>query len=180
MAGVIEGLVLAFVCSIDAFAAGFAYGGKRIRIPLLSAALITLVCAAFIGGALLLGALIRPFLHDWLITAVGSGILFILGIWRLFDKGCVKDADKNGDMVISPLEAFALSLAVGLDGLAAGLSAGVGESDFTAATAGSAVLGLAAILGGSRLGRKVSGALPFNPSWVGGVILIGWAVFRIF
>ncbi|MCL1806845.1 MAG: manganese efflux pump [Oscillospiraceae bacterium] len=180
MAGVLEGLVLAFVCSIDAFAAAFAYGGKRIRIPLLSAALITAICTAFLSGALLLGVWARPLLPDWLIISIGSGILFILGIWKLLDKGHIKDGDKNGDMIISPFEAVALSLAVGIDGLAAGVSAGVGNVDFTAATAGSAVLGLAAILGGSRLGRKVSGALPFNPSWLGGVILIGLAVYRIF
>ena len=180
-----EGVVLALACSVDAFAAGVAYGGKRIRIPLLSGLTVTLICTAFLGVSLWLGVWIQPFLPPWLTVTLCFGILFILGLIKLWDglkhkTPAPEGADKNGDMVISPFEAAILAVGLSLDGLAVGFGAGVGRVNVPAAVIASAVIGTAAIMGGGRLGRKLARALPFNLSWASGVILIGLAVLKLF
>lgn len=180
-----EGVTMALACSADAFAAGFAYGGKRIRIPWLSGLLVTLICTAFLGCALWLGDWVRQFLPRWLTVAVCFGVLFVLGVIKLWDgvKNKLPDpekADKNRDMVISPWEASALAVGLSLDGLAVGFGAGVGRVNLLAAVIASAVISMAAIIGGCRLGAKLARALPFNLSWSSGVILIGLAVVKLF
>ena len=185
MAEIWEGVILAMACSLDAFAASFAYGGKRMRIPWLSGLLVTLICTAFLGGSLWLGDWVRQFLPSWLTVTVCFGILLILGFLKLWDgvKNKSPDpekADKNGDMIISPLEAALLAVGLSLDGLAVGFGAGVGSVNILAAVVASAVIGLAAVTGGCRLGGKLARALPFNLSWASGVILIGMAVLKLF
>ena len=168
--------MLALACSLDAFALGFAYGGKRIRIPVLSGWIATLCCTVFLGGALLLGGLLRPYLPEWLTTVLASGVLCAVGVFKLFEKNEPTDGDANKDYVISPSEAALLSIVLSLDGLAVGFGAGVGSANIPAAVVASVVIGIAAIMGGCRLGEKLSGSLPVNPSRIGGVILIGLAV----
>jgi putative Mn2+ efflux pump MntP len=168
--------MLALACSVDAFALGFAYGGRRIRIPAFSCWVATLCCTLFLGGALLLGELLRHIIPGWLTVALASGVLFIVGVVKFFDQSEPMDGDMNKDQIISPAEAALLSVVLSLDGLAVGFGAGIGSVNIPSAVIASVVFGITAIMGGYRLGGKLSRALPFNPSKIGGVILIGLAI----
>jgi putative Mn2+ efflux pump MntP len=168
-----EGILLAAACSVDAFAVGFTYGGKRIRIPLLSAVILTVSCTVCLGGALLLGGYVRQFLPEWMTFALAGGMLFLLGVLRFCDSRQPAEGDKNNDCVISAGEAALLSLALSMDGLAVGFGAGVGEANVTAAVIAAVIIGLAAVIGGSCLGNRLSGSLPVSPARIGGVILMG-------
>ncbi|MDR0324843.1 MAG: manganese efflux pump [Oscillospiraceae bacterium] len=184
MSGIWEGAVLALACSIDAFAVSFAYGGKRIHIPLPSALVVALTCTAFLSVSLWLGAGIRQFLPPWLTSGVSFGVLFLLGVVKLWESmknrpPDHKKADKNGDMVISPFEAALLAVGLSMDGLAAGFGAGVGNVNAVVMAVASAALGTAAVTGGCRLGAKLSRALAWNLSWVSGAILIALAVWKL-
>jgi putative Mn2+ efflux pump MntP len=165
--------MLALACSADAFALGFAYGGKRIRIPIVSGLVISLCCTAFLGGALLLGDFLR--LPGWLSPVILSAI----GVYKFFEKSEPKDGDMNKDQIISLAEAVLLSMALSLDGMAVGFGAGVGDVNIPAAVTASAVIGGAAIFGGCRLGGKLSKSLPFHPAKIGGALLIGLAVLEL-
>ena len=83
---ILEALFLASSCSLDAFAASFAYGAKRIRIPLSSALVINLICSAMLGFSLWLGSILRPFLPGWLTTAAAFVLLFGIGLVKLLDS----------------------------------------------------------------------------------------------
>jgi putative Mn2+ efflux pump MntP len=174
-----EGIMLALACSADAFALGFAYGGKRIRIPPVSGLSAALLCTVFLGGALIFGGLVRPYLPGWLAETVAAGVLFGIGLVKLFEKSEPKDGDRNKDYVISPGEAVLLSAALSLDGLAVGFGAGLGSANILAAIIASAVIGIAAILGGCKLGNRFSRSLPVNPAKIGGLILICLAVLEV-
>ena len=55
----LEAAVLAAALSMDAFVASFAYGSNKIRIPLLSAQIINVICSSVVGVSMLAGSLIR-------------------------------------------------------------------------------------------------------------------------
>jgi putative Mn2+ efflux pump MntP len=180
-----EGIALALACSVDAFAAGFAYGGRGIHIPWLSGLLLAFVCTVFLGASLWLGGVLSKFIPGWLTAAVCFVILFSLGAAKLLEsiiRRTPKEgtADKNKDMTISPAEAAVLAIALSLDGLAVGFGAGVGQADALVTVIASLIIGTAAIMGGAKFGKRVRRAAPFNMSWISGVILIGLAVLRIF
>jgi putative Mn2+ efflux pump MntP len=179
-----EAIALALACSIDAFAAGFAYGGKGIRIPWKSGLLLAFICTVFLGTSLWLGGVIGQLIPVWLTTLICFGILFVLGTAKLLDsiiRRTPKEggADKNKDMAISPAEAAALAVALSLDGLAVGFGAGVGQANAWITVIASLVIGTAAIMGGVNLGGKFCRAMPRNMSWVSGVILLGLAAARL-
>ena len=205
--------MLALSCSADAFAASFAYGGKRIRIPPLSGQIINLTCSAFLGAALLLGATVRKFLSARLTAFICFAVLFTLGIMKLLDsitKSVIRKrgrrggsitkeirfsmlnfsfvlslcadpekADVDENKIISPAEAAALAVSLSIDGLAVGFGAGIGNINVLAAVAVSLLTDMAAITFGCRLGGRLARALPFNLSWISGVILIGLAVLKL-
>ncbi len=141
-------VILALAVSLDAFFAGVTYGTGAIRIPFSSLAvvgLITAVCSAvpmLAGG--FVGAAIDPAIAVW----VGSALLFILGVWNIFQDYLLKKlvfpptgvadrltirfgriivsimsdpeyADFDRSKTISPREAAYLGVALGLDNMAA-------------------------------------------------------------
>ena len=85
----IESAVLASSLSIDSLTAGFAYGTKKIRIPMLSVQIINLICCATIGVAMFFGHLLLPWLPEWLAIGIAFSVLFIMGLIKLMD-GIVK------------------------------------------------------------------------------------------
>ncbi|MDR0292867.1 MAG: manganese efflux pump [Oscillospiraceae bacterium] len=208
-----EAVLLASSCSLDAFSASFAYGAKGIRIPLLSAQILNVVCSAVLGLSLWAGAAARGFLPEWLAAGLAFGILFLLGLSKLLD-GILKtvirrytrrngknprlrfalfdvrfilsmaadpeEADANRNKIISAGEAVALAVSLSLDGVAVGFGAAVGNVNIPAVFLLSLVTDTLAVLLGSRLGHRLARGLPFNVSWLGGAILIGLAVCKLF
>lgn len=83
---IVESALLAGSCSLDAFAASFAYGAKRIRIPFSSCSIIILVCSAVFGLSLWLGTILRPLLPSWLTVGIAFSVLFIIGLVKLLDS----------------------------------------------------------------------------------------------
>jgi len=176
--GLVEALMIATAISIDAFAVSFAYGGRQIKIPILSALIINIVCSLMLGVSLFAGAIIRAFIPDFVTIFIGSAILLILGIIKLFDKGNMKDYDADNSKVISAGEAAALSVALSLDGIAAGFGIALANTNVWAVILATFMIGTVAVAGGSIFGQKVAKRL--NISWISGILLIGLAIFRLF
>lgn len=82
---ILESIILAALCALDAFAASFAYGSEKIKIPWQSSQIINLTCVFFLGLALLAGSVVRRWLPDGVTVAVAFGILFIIGVIKLLD-----------------------------------------------------------------------------------------------
>lgn len=207
---VLEAVTLAAILSLDAFVASFAYGSKKIKIPILSVQIISVVSAAILGLSSLIGSVVRPYMPEWLTTLVCFAILFVLGVTKLLDSATKtfirkysdftremhfsmfnlkfiltlyadpEKADVDKSHSISPGEAFSLAIAMSLDGLAVGFGAAVGSINVLAVFIASLVIGTIAVMLGSFIGYRLVRKFRFNLSWLGGVILIYLAFMKLF
>lgn len=204
-----EAALLAAAVSTDAFAAGLAYGAKRIRIPVLSAVIISMIGSLMLGLSLLAGSVIRPWLPADFAPGMGFAILLFLGIAKLFDSSIKayirkhkslkknirfslsslrfiltvyadpQEADQDASQSLSALEAASLAVALSLDSLAAGIGAGVSQVGPLEAVLVTFVMGLLAVAAGHAAGSRVAERCPADLSWIGGVLLILLAVLRL-
>lgn len=180
---ILEILVLVAALSMDAFAASFAYGMSRIRIPVISVFILTITSSLILAAALLAGSFLGGLLPESLTNEICFLILFMLGFTRLFQKHCdcqAKKANKNHDDLLSPLEALPLGIALSIDSLAAGIGAGIMPIYVPGTLAASFLMGIAAILGGWMLGRLMSGHFPSSLCRLGGALLIVLAFLKLF
>jgi len=206
---IIEAAVLASSLSIDAFTAGFAYGSKKIKIPMSSVQVINLVCLLITALALFIGTAVRAHIPEGLAVAIAFTVLFIIGLIKLMD-GIVKSiirrhtrldksiefslfslqfilrlyadpeaADADVSSHISPVEAVTLAVSLSLDGMAVGFGAALAGVNPWALLGWSLITNMMAIIWGRKLGHKLAEKLPFNISWLGGVILIGLAFSQL-
>lgn len=208
-ASILEAGILASSLSLDAFTAGFAYGSKRIKIPMLSVQIINLICSAITGLSLFAGAVLRPYLPRWLTLGVAFSILFIIGVSKLMDSmtkhwirkhdhpnrdpsaglfnfnfilnlyADPENADADFSKVISPTEAAVLALSLSLDGMAVGFGAAFANVNVLAVFLWSLITDATLLLLGHFIGAKLARKLPFNISWLSGVVLIGLAFSKI-
>jgi len=206
---IIEAAVIASSLSIDAFTAGFAYGSKKINIPMKSVHIINIICCAITALALLVGTGIRAHIPEGLAVGLAFVVLFIMGMIKLMD-GIIKSiirkharldksirfslfslkfilhlyadpeaADADESTHISPSEAVTLAVSLSLDGLAVGFGAALAGVNAWAIIIWSLITNMVAIMLGRKLGHKLADKLPFNISWLGGLVLIGLAFSRL-
>lgn len=184
---IIEILFLSAAISVDAFTASFAYGCRRIKIPVLSVVILNAVSVLFLSASLLAGAFLSSLIPAGLTAQLSFLILFVLGLVKLFESPSdaqTQDGDKNHDNLLSASEAFYLGLALSLDSLAAGIGAGIAPAQnlsYIFLTLGAALLtGILAILSGCFLGKILSARLNGNFCRLGGLILIALAFMKFF
>lgn len=208
-AALFEAAVLASSLSVDAFTAGFAYGSKKIKIPMLSVQVINLICSVITGLSLCFGAILRPWLPEGLALGLAFAILFVMGLTKLLDsfaKSVIRkhvrldkklhfslynikfllniyadpeEADADVSGNISPAEAAALAVSLSLDGVAVGFGAALAQVNGWAVFVWSLVTNMAAIVAGRYIGQKIADTLPFNISWISGAVLIGLALGKL-
>lgn len=200
---------IAISISIDAFLASFAYGCKKIRMPLSSVIIITLICSLVIAISFLFGIAIKQHISETLVTLLSFSILFLIGLIKLFDsftKSIIlkyskfkkeiklsifnfklvmniyanpEAADVNVSKSISPKEAIVLSVSLSLDGVAVGLGAAMIGVNGWILFSLTLIMGFLAILLGSFLGNRVASKLKFNISWLAGIIFIILAFIQL-
>ena len=198
----LQEVILAFIVSFDTYLVAAAYCNSGIRIPLASAAVINLTGAAVLGAVLsdIAGCFIPAELCRTLglivLTSIGVITVFKslmrLLVRRLSERGGLSlrtgssglviklylddtAADTDGSKSLSPSEAAALALASSLDSAATGLSCGFCDISPLRTAAFAFFAGFAAVAFGSITGRRFS-ASDRELSWLGGVLLIAFAV----
>lgn len=206
---IVQAAVISLALSLDAFAASFAYGSNRIKVPMRSVQTINLICAAITGLSLFVGSIVKQYIPEWLTVTISFTILFILGLVKLFDsvtKSLIRknryinreikfsmfnfifilrlyadpeSADVDSSKVLSPGEAASLAVALSLDGIAVGFGAALSGISPWAIFISSLVTGMAAIYLGVFLGNKIASKVQMNLSWLGGVILIVMAILKL-
>jgi len=184
---VLEILFLSAAISVDAFAASFAYGCRRIKIPVFSVMILSTISVLFLSASLLAGTFLSSLIPAGLTTQISFLILFVLGLIKLFEPPSdtrTQNGDRNHDNLLSASEAFYLGLALSLDSLAAGIGAGmtpIQRPSYIFLTAGIALLtGIAAIFSGCFLGKALSARLNGNFCRLSGLILIALAFMKFF
>jgi len=195
--------------SIDAFTAAFAYGCKKIKIPMLSMHIINLICTGMIGISFLFGSILVEYIPEGLALGLSFSILFLLGLTKLFDsltKSIIRKhtqlskeirlslfnfklilhlyadpeaADMDISKSISPREAAVLAVSLSLDGIAVGFGAALIGINGWAVILFSLITDFIALLLGGLLGNKSANKLRFNISWLAGVVLIGLALEKL-
>ena len=178
----IEIFVLVTALSVDAFAAGFAYGVSKIKVPFRSLLIVTGASSLILALSLLLGRLAGALLPPGLTGAFGFVVLAGLGVFKFFDRTNGREAekaDKNRDQVVSPAEALALGAALSVDSLAAGIGAGALFVPIPAAFLTSVLVGGAALLLGEGLGGFLSARFRSSFSWVSGCLLLLLAFLKL-
>ena len=192
----LEAAAISLALSVDSFIAAFSYGTSKIKIPLSSVGIISVTGSLITGLSMLAGSFVKDFIPPGFTTLLSFGILFLLGVLKLFESSSPVNADKDNSHSISAKEALSLSAALSLDGCAAGfgasLSAGTPASPGAAAAGTvsslvpvaavflfSLIFGVFMVLAGSHIGNKAAGRLPIKPGIIGGLLLILLAVARL-
>jgi putative sporulation protein YtaF len=205
----IEAAILASSLSVDALTAGFAYGSKKIRIPMLSLQIINFICCGITGVAMFMGHLLMPYLSEELAIGIAFAVLFTMGLVKLLDgiiKALIRKhtgldksfrfsvfdvkfvlhlyanpeaADSDVSAHLSAGEAVALAVSLSLDGMAVGFAATLAGVNPWALLGWSLITNMGAIMLGRKIGHSLADRLPFNISWVGGIVLIALAFSRL-
>lgn len=205
----IEILLLVVALSLDAFVASFAYGTDNIKIPFSSFAVLNFICTLFFAVSLILGDILTPHLPPHFTRYLCCFLLAVLGLVKLFDstiKGYIRKqhklfkkinfklfqvnfiltvyadpqkADSDKSRNLSAGEALSLAVALSLDGLAVGFSAGLGTIPLWQAIVFSLLGNMLAIWAGSFTGRVVAKKTSLDLSWLSGVLLIVLAVLKV-
>lgn len=206
---ILESVIFITAISTDALIASLAYGSNKIKIPMISALVISFLCTAILGISLLIGVLFRAYIPIGVLHLISFSILFVLGIIKLLDniiKASIdkhtvinkqikfsllnlnfilniyanpKEADLDESKSLSPKEALSLAVALSIDSLAAGVGAALANINLPALLVASLLLTVIAVKSGELLGNKLSEKLPFRLSWLSGIILISLAILRL-
>lgn len=198
----LQALILVTALSVDSLVASFAYGTQKVNIPFSSLAVMDGMTSGILLLFLLLGKVISPFLPAFVIRFICFGVLFFLGLVKLFDSyikllirksgqnapvlqfsllqfqfilTVYADPDKansDGSNTLSPREAVSLGAALSLDSAAAGFGAGVTALSPLLVGIQALAVGGLAILAGCFLGNKLAERTQLNLSWLSGALLI--------
>ena len=205
----LDAILLVSALSMDAFVASFAYGTSKIKIPFKSAMTINLVCSSILAIALFMGSIISKYIPSVFTTSICVTVLLMLGLTKLFDSTLKAILNKSGTLSrdvsfklfdfrfflrvcldsteadidhsyeLSPKESVSLSVALSLDGLAAGFSTGLMVTNYVEIILFSLVINIVAVLLGCTIGNKVAQKSELNLSWLSGVTLILLAFLKL-
>jgi len=87
--------ILAFAVSLDGFGVGVMYGLRKIKIPLLSVAIISCCSGVIIFASMQIGVLLLQFISPDYAKAVGAVILIGIGCWALIQMLRNKGEDQE-------------------------------------------------------------------------------------
>ena len=174
-----EAAFLALSLSLDTFVAGLSYGSSKIRLPLICAVTVSLVCSGVLCLSMFAGSLVRPFLcrHDDFSRNFMFRARHFQFFLSVYADPCKADADASKSLSVP--ESVCLALAMSLDGAAAGFGAALGNLNPVAVLFFSLLFGFTAIQGGFLLGNRLAQKTHFTVDWLSGALLILLAFLRL-
>ena len=181
-----EALAIALALSLDSFACGLAYGASQIKVPLRSALIVAIICSLTLGFTLLLGSAVAPYISQTAVQYISFAILLTMMLLKLFDVRFIlkvfedeQAADNNKDKLLSKKEAISLALALSLDSLGVGFSAGMSGTNTVYLIIFSLLIGASALLIGQRTGTAAAHKVKDGLCWVSGIILLALAISKL-
>lgn len=206
----IETLLLVLALSLDAFVASIAYGTSKIKIPLSSVTIMSIICSSFLAISLFLGSVVKNFIPDKVTSITSFVILLVLGVYYLFES-LIKTylrkqqdakkklqvnicnlcfvldiyldetkADINHSKNLNAKESMYLATALSLDSIAVGFAGSLGSINYIQVIICSLICGFVSIIFGAFLGRKIVEKSNLNLSWLSGLLLIILAFKNLF
>ncbi len=200
-------LLLVLATVIDTFTAALSYSESRIRIPPVSAVIISGISSALLTLSIMASGTISEFIPGAVCRIIGCIMLCLIGTVQLFRNGLrallrrhsgsgklslkvfgiglvisvyidETKADTDKSKFLSVKESFALAAALSVDSLSGGIGAGFSGAEPLRVFLLSFILGLAALFLGGVMGKKLCGKKA-GLSWVSGAMLIILAVLKI-
>lgn len=206
---IFQAFFLVLALSLDTFTAGVALGTQKIMVPFQSVLAISLTCSASLWLAISLGGWIGNWISPRTGAVIGCIILVMMGSVRLFDgvikellrrccenkegmvfyrknlkiflQVCVDSAqaDFNRSQSLSVPEAISLAAALSVDGLAAGVGAGILDVSHWLIFLIAMLINLFAVHLGCRTGIRFSRKHEQDISWVAGALLIVLGLIKL-
>lgn len=206
---IFQAFFLVLALSLDTFTAGVALGTQKIIVPFRSVLAISLTCSASLWFAISLGGWIGNWISPRTGAVIGCIILVMMGSVRLFDgvikellrrccenkegmvfyrknlkiflQVCVDSAqaDFNRSQSLSVPEAISLAAALSVDGLAAGVGAGILDVSHWLIFLIAMLINLFAVHLGCRTGIRFSRKHEQDISWVAGALLIVLGLIKL-
>ena len=206
---IFQAFFLVLALSLDTFTAGVALGTQKITVPFQSVLAISLTCSASLWLAISLGGWIGNWISPRTGAVIGCIILVMMGSVRLFDgvikellrrccenkegmvfyrknlkiflQVCVDSAqaDFNRSQSLSVPEAISLAVALSVDGLAAGVGAGILDVSHWLVFLIAMLINLFAVHLGCRTGIRFSRKHEQDISWVAGALLIVLGLIKL-
>ena len=206
---IFQAFFLVLALSLDTFTAGVALGTQKITVPFRSVLAISLTCSASLWLAISLGGWIGNWISPRTGAVIGCIILVMMGSVRLFDgvikellrrccenkegmvfyrknltiflQVCVDSAqaDVNRSQSLSVPEAISLAVALSVDGLAAGVGAGILDVSHWLIFLIAMLINLFAVHLGCRTGIRFSRKHEQDISWVAGALLIVLGLIKL-
>lgn len=199
-------IILSVIVSVDIFLAAMAYECSKIKIPLSSAAVISVVGAFFLWISLVFSHILSRFIPEKVCIWLGFFIILAIGFSTIFKsivRNLVRRLEKRGELSLhtkesgiviklylddtaadcdnskqlSINEAATLAAAVSVDSLSIGLAMGGNEINPEITAIFAIISGFAAIILGGLTGRKIA-AISRDFSWIGGAALIIFGIFE--
>lgn len=193
-------LLIGIASNLDNLGVGVAYGVRRIRVPFLPCLVIAAFAGLFTYLSVWAGSFISGFLSPTAANVIGAVLLIGVGIWVMVsqkretqatveatDSGLLQvlqepvraDADRSG--VISLPESVVLGVALSINNLTNGFSAGLWHLNALATALSSAAFSYLAIWGGAGLsGRFAAGWLGNKATIAAGCLLILLGFHQLF
>ena len=201
-------LMLILALSLDTFMASLSYEANKIKIPLSSNFVISLICTLMLIISLVFGNILNSIIPHYILKWISFFILFGIGAFKIFDSRIkhyiqkqdfkskkvnfsfcnlkfilqiysdYPKADQDNSKTLSIVEAISLSLALSIDGLSAGLAYHAALSDIFMVF----ILGLTINMLFIFLSKLISyftRKTDFDFSLIGGFIFIVLAFLRI-
>lgn len=88
-------LLLAFAVSLDGFGVGVTYGLRRIRIPVLSVAIIAFCSGLVVWLAMAIGSVLTGYMSPFTAKLIGAILLMLIGSYALFQWWKRRQADED-------------------------------------------------------------------------------------
>ena len=206
---VLQALLIVAAVSADSLVSGFAYGTRKIRIPIISVVVINIICSGILAVALFLGNIIQPYLSEGITGGISFIIMFMLGMTKIFDSAVKayirkhndfkrkinfsiknikfilniyanpEEADIDKSKILSPYEGACLAVALSFDSIAVGIGAGMTDINNILIIGLSFVMGVLSIISGSFIGKRIAEKTSLDLTWLSGAILVFLAVMRV-
>lgn len=204
----LSAILLVFAVCIDAFATSITYGIGKIKIPNISAIIISLIGTSFLAVSIFLAKTLSNFIDAQACVTLSVILLFFLGVTNLFQntiksylrkhKGQKNvsfslsnisfvvdifldevNADIDNSKILSAHEALMLAVALSVDSLATGFSAGLSVTSVWLTLVLSFAVGFLCVKSGCAIGENISKKTKVNLAWLSGVVLIILAVIKL-
>lgn len=185
-------LFLTIALSMDSFTAGLTYGTGNVRVPLFSAIIIASVSGFMLTLSFLAGSFLLSFIPVFFTKILSFLVLSALSLYKLYDAlprkkqaplttdSISEKVNKKNKHLLSWGEASVLALALSVDNISAGVSAGSPALPCAAIFLITTGIHFLLIQSGIRLGCLISGKISCNFSLFGAALLFLLALLRLF